>query len=222
VVSNDQNYPIGQPTFYQRLRESGYRTLGCGKIDLATGEAVAGRSLGLDGRRFAREWGFSDALNNGGKQAGSLIYVTEPVGAKDSYYAYLDALTPPQGRICAEDFAKRGKPAKLNQWGDTSPTPLDEEHYLDNWIARNGLRLLDSTTGDEPWFLVVNFAGPHPPLDIPRSLERRYRGPDRVIDRFSQPRGYEGPWDAEHHVRIRQNYGLQEEAVVSGFIRDGL
>ena len=129
------------------------------------------RGIGIDGKRFAHEWGFTDAINNGGKQAGSQIYLAEPVGPKDSYYVYLDSLTPPQGLICAEDFRKRGKPVKENQWGDTSPSPLDEEHYLDNWIARNGLSLLDSTTKDEPWFLVVNFAGPHPPLDIPKRLE---------------------------------------------------
>jgi len=211
--SNDENYPIGQPTFYQSLRESGYRTLGCGKIDLATGEMTAGRGIGLDGKRFAREWGFSDAINNGGKQAGSQIYLNEPVGPKDSYYVYLDALTPPQGRICAEDFRKRGKPVKENQWGDTSPSPLEEEHYLDNWIARNGLSLLDSTRKDEPWFLVVNFAGPHPPLDIPKRLERMYRGPDRVIDSFGQPRGYQGDWDAAHHTRIRQNYAAVIENI---------
>jgi arylsulfatase A-like enzyme len=213
LKSNDENYPIGQPTFYQSLRESGYRTLGCGKIDLATGEMTAKRGIGLDGKRFAHEWGFSDAINNGGKQAGSQIYLAEPVGPKDSYYVYLDSLTPPQGLICAEDFQKRGKPVKENQWGDTSPSPLDEEHYLDNWIARNGLSLLDSTTKDEPWFLVVNFAGPHPPLDIPKRLEARYRGPDRVIDDFGQPNGYVGPWDAAHHTRIRQNYAAVIENI---------
>jgi arylsulfatase A-like enzyme len=213
VASNDQNYPIGQPTFYQSLRESGYRTLGCGKIDLATGEMTAGRGIGLDGKRFCHEWGFTDAINNGGKQAGSQIYLAEPVGPKDSYYVYLDGLTPPQGRVCAEDFRKRGKPIKENQWGDTSPSPLAEEHYLDNWIARNGLSLLDSTHEGEPWFLVVNFAGPHPPLDIPQRLERQYRGPERVIESFGQPRGYQGPWDAAHHTRIRQNYAAVIENI---------
>jgi arylsulfatase A-like enzyme len=212
VRSNDQNYPLDQPTFYQRLRDAGYRTLGCGKIDLATGEAVARRTLGLDGRRFAREWGFSDAINNGGKQAGSLIYLTEPVGPKDAYYSYLDGLTPPLGLVCAEDMRERGK-GKTAQYGDTRPTPLDEEHYLDNWIARNGLSLLDSTTTGEPWFLVVNFAGPHSPLDIPRSLESRYRGPDRVIDGFAQPHAYQGPFDAAQHVRVRQNYAAMIENI---------
>ena len=119
-AGNDENYPLGQPTFYRSLRESGYRTLGCGKIDLATGEMTAGRGIGIDGKRFAHEWGFTDAINNGGKQAGSQIYLTEPVGPKDSYYVYLDDLTPPQGLICAEDFHKRGKP-KENQYGDTRP-----------------------------------------------------------------------------------------------------
>jgi choline-sulfatase len=215
VRNNDQNFPLDQPTVYGALRDAGYRTLGCGKIDLATGEAVARRTLGLDGRRFAREWGFTDAINNGGKQAGSLIYLTEPVGPKDAYYAYLDGLEPPQGLVCADDMRRRGKTAKgkTAQYTDTSPTPLDEEHYLDNWIARNGLSLLDASPPGEPWFLVVNFAGPHSPLDIPKSLESRYRGPDRVIDDFPQPHGYQGEFDAAQHVRVRQNYAAMIENI---------
>ena len=212
VVSNSDNYPLDQPTVYRSLRESGYRTLGCGKIDLATGEMTAGRGIGNDGKRFAHEWGFTDAINNGGKQAGSQIYLAEPVGPKDSYYVYLDNLTPPQGLICAEDFRKRGKP-KENHYGDTRPSPLDEEHYLDNWIARNGLQLLDSTGKDEPWFMVVNFAGPHAPLDIPKRLESRYRGPDRVIDGFGQPYEYAGSFTPADHTRIRQNYAAVIENI---------
>jgi arylsulfatase A-like enzyme len=209
--SNSDNYPLGQATVYQRLREAGYRTLGCGKIDLATGELMARRGLGTDGRRFTREWGFSDAILNAGKGAGALLYLTDPVGPRDAYFAYLDALTPPQGRIWAEDYRRREQPDHDMLYGDTRPSPLADEHHLDNWIARNGLALLDAAPAGEPWFLAVNFAGPHDPLDIPRSYEPRYRGPERVIADFAQPRGYQGRFDAADHVRIRQNYaGLIE------------
>lgn len=205
VPSNRDNYPLEQPTYYGRLRDAGYHSLGCGKIDLATGELVAGRGLGIDGQKFSREWGFDTVLHNAGKQAGSFIYLSDPVGPKDHYYDYLDRLAPPLGRVCAEDMQKRSRPKEL-QWGDTRPSPLPEEHYLDNWIARNGLALLDEVTPGEPWSLVVNFAGPHSPVDIPTRLEASYRGPQRVIDDFPQPHGYIGSYDQAKHQHIRQNY----------------
>jgi len=212
VRRNDESFPIASTTVYERLRRAGYRTLACGKIDLATGELVAGRGLGTDGRRFTREWGFTDAIVNAGKQAGAKCYLTPPVGPKDAYYAYLDALSPSQGRLCAEDFQRRNAPKEL-VWTDTTPSPLAEEHYLDNWIGRNGLALLDRAPKDEPWFLIVNFAGPHYPMDIPRRLERLYRGPDRVVEAFDQPHGYSGTVEAAHHVRIRQNYAAMLENI---------
>ena len=59
----------------------------------------------------------------------------------------------------------------------------------------------------------MNFNGPHPPMDITASMERRYRGPDRVIEDFPQPREYSGPFPAEQHVRIRQNYSAMIENI---------
>ena len=44
-------------------------------------------------------------------------------------------------------------------------------------------------------------------------MERQYRGPDRVIDGFPQPNSYSGPFPAEQHIRIRQNYGAMIENI---------
>ncbi|MCY3928242.1 MAG: sulfatase-like hydrolase/transferase [Acidobacteria bacterium] len=223
VPSNRQSLPLDRETFYGLLRDAGYNVLGCGKFDLASGALFeiiekAGQlgepvGLGLDGRRFTDRWGFTNAVNNAGKGAGALIYLTDPVGPKDSYYAYLDGRDPAQGRVCAEDMVDRRSPQTVEQWGKTRVTPLAEDDYLDNWIGGNGMSLLDGVPSEEPWFLIVNFAGPHPPMDITRRMERLYRGPDRVIDGFPQPDRYDGPWDADHHVRIRQNYAAMIENI---------
>ncbi len=223
VPSNRVSLPLDRETFYGRLRDAGYHSLACGKLDLAAGALYAiiekpvdpdqPVGLGLDGRRFTEQWGFTDAINNAGKGAGALIYLTDPVGPKDSYYAYLEGLDPAQGRVCAEDMVERRSPETVQQWGKTHLSPLGEAAYLDNWIGDNGMSLLDGVPGGEPWFLIVNFAGPHPPMDITPRMERLYRGPDRVIDGFPQPRGYDGPWDADHHIRIRQNYAAMIENI---------
>ncbi len=206
VEVNRQPYRPEITTFYRHLRNSGYHTMACGKIDLHKG--ADGRTL--DGRQNMEPWGFSDMLITAGKGGG---YFGRPVGPKEPYYAYLASLNPPQDRICAEDIARRAEPREQNWWGMTDPCPLDDEHYLDNFTARTGLELIDRAPAGRPWFLVVNFNGPHPPMDITRRMERQYRGPDRVIDNFPQPHSYSGPFTAEHHVRIRQNYAAMIENI---------
>ena len=206
VEKNRDPYPAEKTTFYKHLRDSGYHTMACGKIDLHKG--AAGRTV--DGRQNMEAWGFSDMLITAGKGG---AYLADPVGPKEPYYAYLDSLKPPLGRICAEDIARRQQPRDQNWWGMTDPCPLDDEHYLDNFTARTGLELIDKAPQGKPWHLIVNFNGPHPPMDITRSMERQYRGPDRVIDGFPQPNSYAGPFPAERHIRIRQNYGAMIENI---------
>src|SRR5690606_29686705 len=79
-----------------------------------------------------------------------------------------------------DDFAtRRGKAAFTN----TRPTPLAEESYCDNWIGAQAVRLLRDAPTDTPWFLQVNFTGPHDPLDITEAMAALY--PD--VDGFPQP-----------------------------------
>jgi choline-sulfatase len=224
--ANGDSYPLHQTTFYRRLRDSGYHTMACGKIDLDSSDIV----LGVSGKEHLDDWGFSDGVNSPGKGRGFKAYFEPPLGPKDAYYAYLAAQDPALARSCAEDYARRfgltreqaaasGADDQLSegrndqQWRDTEPSPVSDEHYCDNWIARNGLSLLERAPPGSPWFLYVNFAGPHPPMDITASMERRFRGPDRVIDTFQQPHAYRGSITPEHHLRIRQNYAAMLENI---------
>jgi arylsulfatase A-like enzyme len=210
VASNRYDLPLDSPTYYRSLRDSGYQVLGCGKLDLHK----ASKGWGLDGKRSIREWGFSDAIDNCGKGDGMVSYlIEEPIGPKDPYYAFLDAQRPPLGRACADDLAFRYTDREHRLWGYTGTSPLDDEHYCDNWLARNGLALLDAVPRNEPWHLVVNFVGPHPPMDITTRMDRLYRGPERVIDGFPQPHDYEGPFDERLNLRIRQNYAAMIENI---------
>ena len=208
VEVNRDPYNPAITTFYRHLQESGYHTMAVGKIDLHKGSA--GRTL--DGRQHMDAWGFSDMQITAGKGGG---YLGEPVGPKEPYYAYLAGLNPAMDRVCADDIARRAEPRDQNWWGLTVPCPLEDEHYLDNYTGRMGLELLERAPDDKPWLLTVNFNGPHPPMDITRRMERAYRGPDRVIDDFPQPHDYSGPFPAEQHIRIRQNYSAMIENIDS-------
>ncbi len=209
VRGNGDQFPLDHPSYYRLLRYSGYHTMGCGKLDLDK----PGKSWNLDGSRYKEPWGFSDLIDNVGKGDGMAAYLRDPVGPKDPYYAFLDSLEPPLGRIWADELKRMRDDRENLWWGETNPVPLPDDAYCDNWIARNGLELLDRKPDGQPWHLVINFVGPHPPNDITESMAARYRGPDRVIDGFSQPDHYEGPFSAEKNLAIRQNYGAMIENI---------
>jgi len=194
VASNAVNYPLDQTTLYGLLRNSGYHVLGCGKFDLHKPEL----DWGLDGKRLIREWGFSDGIDNEGKRDATRAYETagKPTGP---YMAYLERRG--LAKVHVEDFAKRRGTSA------TFPTPLSDEVYCDNWIARNGLDLLKSAPKGKPWFLQVNFNGPHEPWDITQTMEKGWRSA-----RFPQPnQGKE--LTPDHYNAVRQNYSAMVENI---------
>ena len=198
VVQNGDEYPAAtHPTFYKHLHDSGYHTMATGKIDLDKGPD--GRTP--DGKLHMEEWGFSDMLITGSKGG----------GLDNPYGVYLESLGEDVHRMHQEDIARRRTPRALNWWGNTDITLLDDEHYKDNYTARTALELLDQAPEGAPWFSIVNFNCPHPPMDITRRMEALYRGPDRIIENFEQPHHYTGPFTPDHHLRIRQNYAAMIE-----------
>jgi len=60
----------------------------------------------------------------------------------------------------------------------TDPTPLPDDAYSDTWIAIQVFSLLRNFEKEKPWFLQVNFTGPHYPVDITEAIHRRWRDVD--------------------------------------------
>lgn len=82
----------------------------------------------------------------------------------------------------------------------TVATPLADALYVDNWTARTGMELIRNTPRDVPWYLQVNFSGPHEPLDMTEAMAQTMAGRDA----FSVPAG--GPLTREQHRQIRAAY----------------
>jgi arylsulfatase A-like enzyme len=192
VPSNREDYPLDQPTFTRMLRDSGYHVMGCGKFDLHK----ATFDWGLDGRRLLDEWGFSDGIDNEGKWDGIASGRDRPRGP---YLNYLEERGLRRAHI--EDFERRRvKDA-------THATPLPDEAYCDNWVGDNGLKLLRRAPAGKPWFLQVNFTGPHDPWDITQSMTALYEGVD-----FPSAHGDES-LPPERHVAVRRNYSAMVENI---------
>lgn len=192
VVNNRADFPLEQPTFYQMLRGQGYHVMGCGKFDLHKKT----EDWGLDGKRLLPEWGFSDGIDNAGKHDAVRSGTETP---KDPYMAYLHRRGLAAAHV--EDFKRR------KGYAATFPTPLPDEAYCDNWLSNNGLKLLRRAPAGKPWFHQINFTGPHPPMDITVSMEKRARG-----RRFPPP-NRNTEYTIEVHNAIRENYAAMIENI---------
>ena len=192
VADNGDDYPVQQPTYYQALRDGGYRVAGVGKFDLHK----ATMDWGLDGSRLIDTWGFTEGIDNEGKMDAIASGAAAPKGP---YMAYLWQRGLAAAHV-ADFRARRNR--------GTDPTPLPEEAYCDNWIAENGLRFLRDFPRQQPWHLVVNFTGPHSPFDVTASMRARWADAG-----FPAPVDNTQDLAADEHQAIRQNYAAMLENI---------
>jgi len=149
VYTNNVNYDSALPSFYKELSDSGYYVTGVGKFDLNKADLYW-----EDGcHKLLREMGFSSALDSEGKM--DVVWATMsgkpgPYGRKLKENGLLDAYV--------DDMATRGNSPRI--------CPIPDNLYADNWISQRGIRMLSELPEDRPWFMQVNFSGPHDPWDI--------------------------------------------------------
>ncbi len=195
VPDNGADYPLPQRTYYQSLREHGYAVLGVGKLDLHKKTM----DWGLDGSRLTKEWGFTAAIDNEGKHDAIRSGRVTPKGP---YMKYLHDAGLAHTHV--EDFEKRNGPPSYT---NLAPTPLPDSAYCDNWIAGNGFKLLRTVPRRQPWHLVLNFTGPHDPMDVTKAMLERHSGRT-----FPQPRATQ-QYDAATHNGIRERYAAMCENI---------
>ena len=196
VADNGVNYPLDQPTYYQALRTAGYQVAGVGKFDLHK----ASLDWGLDGSRLLADWGFTAGIDNEGKLDGSRSY-QQSGGPQGPYLAYLHE------RDLAESYCQEH--AQRRQYQDAYTTALPDEAYCDNWLAENGLDFLRNFPADQPWHLVINFVGPHNPMDVTASMRRAW---EEVA--FPPPHhNHQADYSPQDQQRNRQNYAAMIENI---------
>lgn len=192
VSDNSENYPLEKETFYTKLKESGYLVGGVGKFDLHKPVHF----WGLDGWIDDLDtMGFTHGIDNAGKMDAVVSGKEEP---KDPY---MNALEKEGWReYHVSDMVGRGK--------KTHSTKMPEHLYCDNWLTQNAIDMISDFENDHPWFLQVNFTGPHPPFDITENMKKRWENV-----RFPEPINWEG--DQEIINAVRQNYAAMLENIDS-------
>jgi len=202
VRSNAQDMPADAPTFYRALRESGYQVLSCGKLDLfkeAGSWGTDGWHRQTDGRSLLAEAGFTGGADSAGKHDAVLAAWDgrdEPYGLFLARHGLLD--------LHKDDYAARPTP----NYENCLPTPLPDFAYGDNWIGASALRLMTAACqSPSPWFLQVNFLGPHEPMDVTQSMIDRWDSVDLPLPADS------GTFPPDKHATIRRRYGAMIETI---------
>jgi arylsulfatase len=178
VPDNNYNLPMDMTTFYSILKNNGYHVMGSGKFDLHKRDL----DWGQDGTRLIKDWGFSSGIDNEGKYDGMKNGEDIPKGP---YIKYLDDIGLKDIHI--EDYKRRKND---NVYDAETLSPHKDESYSDNWIGRNTLELLSKAPKDSPWFMQVNFNGPHEPYDITEGMNKLYENSDFLL-----------PDDEENHSK---------------------
>ncbi|MEU6642671.1 sulfatase-like hydrolase/transferase [Saccharomonospora sp. NPDC046836] len=194
VQSNAFDLPLDAPTYFRALRDdAAYHVAGVGKFDLHK----ATLDWGLDGSRSLEDWGLSTGIDNEGK-FDSLWSSRE--GPRGPYVKWLT------DRGFAEPHLTDYDRRRHAPYADVDVSPLSEDDYLDNWIAANAMRMLDQRPAGKPWHLVVNFAGPHDPMDVTEDMLARWADVE-----FPLP--VEGGEFNGDHQAIRRRYAAMIENI---------
>lgn len=199
MLGNSDCLGFDVPTYYSRLRDSGYRVGMVGKLHLsATDEHCR------DGQRACLySWGFTHPHETEGKMfAGSKPAPQGPYGQMLSQRGLYDAFH--------RDYAARRQRGWVLQPDDSV---LPAECFHDVYIGQHAADWLRNAPTDEPWHYFVSFVGPHDPFDPPREFAQRYRDasmPPAIADGLDgKPERYRKRacvLDADHVARTRRQY----------------
>lgn len=188
VYQNNVNYDPALPNFYGTLKENGYYVTGAGKFDLNKADLYWGDGF----HELMQQMGFSNALDSEGKM--------------DTIWAALRGEPGPYGKMLSQaGWLEAHKEDMIHRGNQDIPTPLPAELYADNWIGEKSKAMLAQMPKDRPWFMQINFSGPHDPWDITREMKERMAGrrfPDAVDCSFT-----------DKNQGVRQNYAAMIENI---------
>jgi arylsulfatase A-like enzyme len=164
VLDNHPNtWPLSQVTFYKLLRDkAGYHTMMVGKDDLYQHDVNFPYypSAEHPDQQLLHDLGFSDA-----RRSVSKTRVTKEVPPFDIFRTYLEQCQV-DGRKAIDVYSDCFAGGHTLCHADTYTDAI----YTDDFIQRQALEVLSNKPADKPYFLQINFAGPHPPNFIPSDL----------------------------------------------------
>ena len=168
-------------------------------------------SCGVNGTYRLNELGFDDQRRCAGKGDvfGSWTQPTDPYGVylTQHFYPNGEGQNDSDWNIsyvcdtetcCTSDGHQRTCPVA---W------PLPDESYQDNWVTRNTKQMLQAVQGipeGTPWFVQINWAGPHAPFVITRAM-------NESVKNRSYPYQMNSTQNANDALIARRDYAAEIE-----------
>ncbi len=193
-LTNADALPLSHRTFYQQLRDHNYWTGFVGKLDLAKvaldfpGGGRAMRSDGASPEHFA--FGFCQPVEIVAGMAGDLDRDRlfgrhlQHLGLLEQWVADRKSRIPRESIVAVSNFSH----GRVDLRHEAMPpgwvrdvchdSPLPAEAHADVFVGEQSVRWLEEVPTVAPWFLQVNFMGPHDPFDPPREYADRCRDAD--------------------------------------------
>jgi arylsulfatase len=163
ALGNNVFYPRIIPTYYQALRDAGYRVAVVGKLDLHKPDPYNGPR---GDRPIVYSYGFTDPVECEGKMHAGTGW-PRPHGPYNHYLQERGLLAA----FCA-DYRRR---AREPVWY-AADSVLPPEDWEDCYIGRRGTDFIRGHRDrQEPWHLFVSFVGPHNPWDPPTPFAAHFR-----------------------------------------------
>lgn len=167
IWSNRIGANPGGPSHVRNIRNAGYHTAVIGKTHLWR-HSAAGKP-GQHVREMEhnlREWGFEycHELNDPIETAWMGCHYTDYLKSK----GWLDA-----HRTYIQSWVDEMRSGNITPWGQ-EPAPVPEGEDIDSYIGRNACEWIRDYEDNRPFYLQVQFTGPHDPFDGPQPYRDRY------------------------------------------------
>lgn len=227
VPSNSFDVPPGVSTFYRALRDDAkYHVMVAGKDDLTKHSGYCGTTghnndgLCLNASYRAVELGYSAWQ---ARTPGKLGTLTPNAGPYNAFLAESN-VTLPNGTqanaqwvhdVCfGETGLQPGQKLPRSNWTCCHgaqvcdvPVHLPAEYYEDNWVGQKGLEMLLQRPPGQPWYMQVNWPGPHTPFIVTKEMM------DSTATRAFQPPVdyFHGPNSVDDNIVARRLYAAEVE-----------
>lgn len=212
--------PEGTPIMMQQLAQSGYNTIGAGKMHFSPWNRMAGFKHRINAERKGNWKGDDNRIDD------YAIFLAQHGLSRWSYL---------QKQTTSDIYG-------VYDW------PFDEKFHIDHYVGQQTVRAIEKFGKNTPWFIWSSFNGPHNPWDPPARCSDRYKRmelpgariredelndkpPDHTRVRYNYTRGVpdridhaapEDRPDLIHRIRAGHFGGLSFIDEQIGFILDSL
>jgi len=180
--------PYG-PSHVRSIRDAGYHTAVIGKDHLVHFPI----GIKQDERRswyqnmLNKGWGFDEPLTGHTSQSLTNAFPKMPPKGEPSYPQILEE----QGWMKAQreymiHYFEKCHRGEIMPWEDP-PSPVPAKYHLDSYTGQRAIHWIQNYSDNKPFYLQVNFPGPHDPFDSPQEYRDKYRLNDIPSGKLVRP-----------------------------------